>query len=162
MKCGYFEQKNQVKSHFMALAFNLQTDINQIFQMRYCPLLLVKKLQKYQRSKLEVGKKSPTQPVSYPMHSGPGCSGFFFDLKLWPLIFLQPLNLKGRNVDEKKSWVIIRNSEKLVHLFVGTSETKSNSFGKKEAYFGLSPDWKRTYPYPPPYGKSIDRYNKIY
>ena len=29
---------NQVKSHFIALAFNLQTDINQIFQMRYCLL----------------------------------------------------------------------------------------------------------------------------
>ena len=30
---------NYVKSHTMTLAFILQTDINQIFQMRYCTLL---------------------------------------------------------------------------------------------------------------------------
>ena len=46
----------------MALAFNLQTDINQTFQMRYCPLLQVKRLQKYQRSKLEL-KAFQTFPV---------------------------------------------------------------------------------------------------
>ena len=30
---------NYVKSHTMTLAFILQADINQIFQMRYCTLL---------------------------------------------------------------------------------------------------------------------------
>ena len=50
----------------MALAFNLQTDINQIFQMRYCLLLQVRRLQKYQRSKLEVEKNLPDR-------AGRGC-----------------------------------------------------------------------------------------
>ena len=58
---------NHVKSHTMTLAFILQADINQIFQMRYCMLLWAKRLQKYQRSKLEVEKNLPDQP-------GPGLS----------------------------------------------------------------------------------------
>ena len=53
---------NYVKSHTMTLAFILQADINQIFQMRYCMLLWAKRLQKYQRSKLEVEKNLPDQP----------------------------------------------------------------------------------------------------
>jgi len=53
--------KNYVKSHTMTLAFILPTDINQIFQMRYCTLLKVKRLQKCQRSKLEVEKNLPDQ-----------------------------------------------------------------------------------------------------
>ena len=40
----------------MALTLILQTDMNQIFQMRYCTFLQVKRLKKYQRSKLEVKK----------------------------------------------------------------------------------------------------------
>ena len=50
----------------MTLAFILQADINQIFQMRYCMLLWAKRLQKYQRSKLEVEKNLPD-------HAGRGC-----------------------------------------------------------------------------------------
>ena len=60
---------NHVKSHAMILAFSLQTDMNQIHQMRYCTSLHVKRLQKYQRSKLEVEKNLPDQP-------GPKCIGF--------------------------------------------------------------------------------------
>ena len=41
----------------MTLAFILQTEMNQIFQMQYFMLLQIKGLQKYQRSKLEVEKK---------------------------------------------------------------------------------------------------------
>ena len=56
---------NYVKGHTMILAFILQADINQIFQMRYCMLLWVKRLQKYQRSKLEVEKNLPESAISY-------------------------------------------------------------------------------------------------
>ena len=47
-----------VKSHTTTMGFKLQTDMNQIFQMRYFTILQVMRLQKYQRSKLEVDKKS--------------------------------------------------------------------------------------------------------
>ena len=47
-----------VKSHTTAFSFWLQTGMNQIFQMRYCASLKVRRLQKYQRLKLEVHKKS--------------------------------------------------------------------------------------------------------
>ena len=50
-----------VKSHTTALGFKLQTDINQIFQMKYCASLCVDRLQKYLRSKLEIDKKSAVQ-----------------------------------------------------------------------------------------------------
>ena len=46
----------QIKSNVMSFGFCLLTDINQTFQMRYLTSLYVKRLQKYQRSKLEVGK----------------------------------------------------------------------------------------------------------
>ena len=77
---------NHIKSHAMALAFIFQIDWNQIFQMRYCTLLEVKRLQKYKRSKLEVDKKLPTQPDSSPLHPGSGWSGRFFstsNFDLW-------------------------------------------------------------------------------
>ena len=38
------------------LAFSLQTDMNQTLKMKYCTLFKVKRLQKYERSKLEVEK----------------------------------------------------------------------------------------------------------
>ena len=46
----------------MALDFIPQTDMNQIFQMRYCTFLQVKKLRKYQRWKSMVEKNLPEQP----------------------------------------------------------------------------------------------------
>ena len=52
---------NRVKSHTMTLAFTLQADMNQIFQMRYFTFLQVKRLQKYQRSKLENDKNLQVQ-----------------------------------------------------------------------------------------------------
>ena len=36
----------------------LQKDMSKIFQMRYQTFILVKRMQKYQRSKLEIEKKS--------------------------------------------------------------------------------------------------------
>ena len=36
-----------IKSHTTALGFKVPTDINQIFQMKYCLLPKVKRLQKY-------------------------------------------------------------------------------------------------------------------
>ena len=68
--------------------------MNQIFQMRYCTFLYIKRLQKYQRSKLEVDEKSASS-------AGPGHIGFeigrignfLCDLQLWPQIFLKPLDL---------------------------------------------------------------------
>ena len=74
------------KTHAMALDFTLQTDMNQIFWMRYCMLLYVKRLQKYQRSKLEVDKKFPTLADSSSMSPGSGWSGRFFstsNFDLW-------------------------------------------------------------------------------
>ena len=59
-----------VKSHTTAFGFWLQTDMNQIFQIRYFTFLLVKRLQKYLRSKLEVAKK-----ISYSARLEPDASG---------------------------------------------------------------------------------------
>ena len=92
----------------MPLAFSLQTDMNQIFQMRYCASLLVKKLQKYQRSKLEFDKKPAGS-------AGPGCiefemgrvGSFLCDLQLWPQIFLQPLDLQECTVNHCKDLIHI-------------------------------------------------------
>ena len=58
---------SQHKTLDLALDFWLQADMNLIFQMRYFTLLQVKTLQKNQRSKLEVEKKSADHP-------GPGVS----------------------------------------------------------------------------------------
>ena len=41
-------------------------ELNHIFQMRYCTPLYIKRLQKYERSNLEVEKNLPDQ-------LGPGC-----------------------------------------------------------------------------------------
>ena len=67
----------------------------------------MKRLQKYQRSKLEVGKKLPTWPVSNPMHSGPGWSGRFFstsNFDLW--YFCSLLTYKDVQYLVWKIWLI--------------------------------------------------------
>ena len=67
----------------------------------------MKRLQKYQRSKLEVGKKLPTRPVSNPMHSGPGWSGRFFstsNFDLW--YFCSLLTYKDVQYLVWKIWLI--------------------------------------------------------
>ena len=54
--------------------------------MRYCTFLYVKRLQKYQRSKLEVDKELPTRPDSSSMRPQSGCYGRFFstsNFDLW-------------------------------------------------------------------------------
>ena len=75
--------------------------------MSYCLLLWEKRLQKYQRSKLEVRKKLPTRPVSNPMHSGPGWSGRFFstsNFDLW--YFCSLLTYKDVQYLVWKIWLI--------------------------------------------------------
>ena len=67
----------------------------------------MKRLQKYQRSKLEVGKKLPTRPVSNPMHSGHGWSGRFFltsNFDLW--YFCSLLTYKDVQYLVWKIWLI--------------------------------------------------------
>ena len=60
------------------------------------------RLHKYQKPNLKV-KKMPTRPDSNPPHPVSCWTGtFFFDLQLWSLIFLQPLNLQGRTVPHLK------------------------------------------------------------
>ena len=55
-------------------------------------MILVKGLQRYQRSKLEVKKNICLRGRSRAHGFEPGWSAdFFFDLQLWPLISLQPL-----------------------------------------------------------------------
>ena len=48
--------KCATKNHAMPLALWLQKKVKEIFQMRYCMLFEIKRLQKYQRPKLEVKK----------------------------------------------------------------------------------------------------------
>ena len=67
--------KITTKSHAMPLAICVQTDMNQIFQMRHYTFILVKSLQKYQTPKLEVEEKSSTWPDSRPLCPGPGWPG---------------------------------------------------------------------------------------
>ena len=67
----------------------------------------MKRLQKYQRSKLEVGKKLPTRPVSNLVHSGPGWSGRFFftsNFDLW--YFCSLLTYKDVQYLVWKIWLI--------------------------------------------------------
>ena len=90
----------------------LKADMNYIFQMRYCKLFYVKRLQKFQRPNLKKKKKWPTRPDSTPPHPGLGWTGrFFFDLHLWPLMFLQPLN---QNKCFKMETTLLWNSDHVV------------------------------------------------
>ena len=76
----------------MTLIFSLQTDMNQIFQRRYCTLLKVKRLQKYQRSKLEFKKKNlPTRLIRGAWARTGLISRYFFEtLTLNSGIFVAP------------------------------------------------------------------------
>ena len=67
--------KITTKSHATPLALCVQTDMNYIFQMRYYTFKLVKSLQNYQTSKLEVKEKSSTWPDSRRLCPGPGWPG---------------------------------------------------------------------------------------
>ena len=79
--------------------------------MWYFTFLLVKRLQKYLRSKLEVAKKIANSAHQEPEAPGAGwTSRFLIDLQLWPLIFLQPLNLQECTVTHLKD---------LIHICLG-------------------------------------------
>ena len=66
-------------------------------------MILVKGLQKYQRSNLEVKKIYRFGPGRghISLESGQ-VSNFFFDLQPWPLIFLQPHELQEHKVPHLK------------------------------------------------------------
>ena len=99
---------NQVKRHFMALAFNLQTDRNLIFEMKYFVLLMVKRLQKYQWSKLEVDRNLSDQPGPGRISLESGCVINFLstsNFDLW--FFLQPLDLRDYAVPHLKDLIHI-------------------------------------------------------
>ena len=73
-----------LKIHSKSLNFNLQTDMKWIFQMWYLTLILVKKLQRYKRSK----KISANQPGSNPCTRGRPSWQIFFstsNIDLWYL-----------------------------------------------------------------------------
>ena len=53
-------------------------------------------------------RKLPTWPYLNPMQLGVGWTGrFFINLQLWPLIFLQPLDLQGHTVPHLKDMIHI-------------------------------------------------------
>ena len=63
------------------------------FQVRYWLLILIKGLQMYQRSKLTVEKNICQLSRPWTLRFEPGwLADFFFDLQLWPLISLHPLD----------------------------------------------------------------------
>ena len=67
----------------MTLGFWLQKDVKQIFNMRYYTFILIKGLQKYQRSQLKVENKS----ASWALGVGVSTLNFFQPLTLTPDIF---------------------------------------------------------------------------
>ena len=92
-----------LKSPSKALDISLQIGMKQIFQMKYSTLVLVKGLQKNQRSKLEVEKNLLDQ------HQSRICLSrqFLINLQLWPRIFLQPLDLQECTVPHLKDLINI-------------------------------------------------------
>ena len=71
-------------------------------------MILVKGLQRYQRSKLEFEKNICQSARFEPMCPGPAqLADFFFKLQLSPLIFLQPL-------DQNK--ILVPHSKDLFHV----------------------------------------------
>ena len=66
------------------------------------------RLQKYQRSKLEIKKKLPVLPDPGRGRFESGRIGnFVFNLQLWPLILLQPLDLQEQTVPHLKDLIHI-------------------------------------------------------
>ena len=72
-------------------------------------MILVKDLQRYQRSKLEVEKNicQLGWPWAYGFEPG-WLADISFDLKLWPLISLQPLD---------QNWCLVPHLKDLCHIF---------------------------------------------
>ena len=54
-----------VKSHAMALAFSLQIDMNQIFQMKYYEALQIKGMQSYKPSKFAKNEDRPRASIEH-------------------------------------------------------------------------------------------------
>ena len=87
-----------LKSHVTTLGLWLQTNMLWIFQMSYSIFILVKGLQKYHRSKLEIKKKLQILPNSTQTCPGTAELAIFFQHLTLTLIFLQSL-------DQKECWV---------------------------------------------------------
>ena len=104
-----------VKSHNKAWGFRLQTDMNQIFQMRYCMFLQAKWIQSYQVSKFEIWKKLTFWVWGWSIKSKldsieSGATPFFqtSNLDIWQL-----LELEGCRVSHLKDLyhTILKKSE---------------------------------------------------
>ena len=99
----------------------------------------MKRLQKYQRSKLEVGKKLPTRPISNPMHSGPGWSGRFFSTSnfdlwyfcslltykdiqylVWKIWSISVWRMKAKVLLWLLTWFVFTSSTHITEAFVKT------------------------------------------